>query len=109
MLTFIVAATPLVLSLSCLRNDLAKVAHKWYQLGIQLDIDDWDLSIISPDTSRTSACLRQVIRYLIDNTDLSDEDRKKKLVKAMKSPSVGEIRRGSKLKRGTIIVSFRIV
>ena len=99
---YFITATPPVLSLSCLRNDLDGVAYKWFELGIQLDIDDGDLSAIEADASRAPACLRSVIRHFLRSTDgLSDEDRKEKLVKAMKSQSVGEIRRGGKLERGT--------
>ena len=86
-----------------MRNDLDKVAYRWYELGIQLEVDDKDLNAIEADTGRATACLRRVIRYFLHNPeDVSDEDRKKKLVKAMKSQSVGEIRRGGILERGTI-------
>ena len=86
-----------------MKNDLDMVAYRWYELGIQLDIQDGNLNAIEADRSKALACLRRVIRYFLNSTEgLSDADRKKKLVKAMKSDSVGEIRRGNKLERGKL-------
>ena len=90
----------LKLSLSDLENDLHRVTSKWRELGIQLDIATGDLDIIKADSSRATTCLGRVIDYFLNNTDLSDAERKEKLIKAMKSASVGEIRRGGELERG---------
>ena len=89
-----------------LTKDLARVASKWYDLGLQLEIPDHELSSIESDDGLSDQCLRRVVRRLLQDVDPGNReedsrDLKRNIVAALKSDVVGEKKLARDVDRGT--------
>ena len=77
------------LTLKAAINALHSVCHKWYNIGVQLEVPTFQLKIIEKKTNDSMDQLRDTLDCWMSN-DLSPSW--KHLVDALKAPSVGENR-----------------
>ena len=81
--------TGIPLTLKAAINALHSVCHKWYNIGVQLEVPTFQLKNIEKKSSDLMDQLRDTLDYWM-NSDLSPSWRN--LVDALKAPSVGENR-----------------
>ena len=84
-----------------LTNDLAKVAHKWYQIGLQLGVNCRDLDKIKGEENGAQACLSKMLsHWLSTNAGATKTD----LVDMLVSNTINEQQLARKLRnnRGTV-------
>ena len=56
-------------------NDLAKIAHKWHPLGLQLGVEAHELDKIRGNGNEAQSCLSTTLTYwLNNNTDACKSD-----------------------------------
>ena len=67
-------------------NELHSVCHKWYNIGVQLEVPTFQLKNIEKKSNDSMDQLRDTLDYWMSN-DLSPSW--KHLVDALKAPSVG--------------------
>ena len=68
-------------------NDLARVAHKWHPLGLQLGVEGHDLDKIRGDGNEAQNCLSKMLsNWLSNNDDAKRED----LVDMLRSNAICE-------------------
>ena len=77
-------------------NVLHSVCHKWYNIGVQLDVPTFQLKNIERKSSDSIDQLRDTLDYWMNN-DPSPSWRH--LINALKSPSVGEKRLAEEIKK----------
>jgi len=79
------------LSLKTVFNALHPVSHKWFDIGLQLDVPTFQLKIIKTDTTGAKERLQAVLDYWVDNA-ADPLPSWKVLIDALKAPTVGENR-----------------
>eukprot|EP00731_Ephydatia_muelleri_P008622 Em0004g960a len=80
--------------IKALCNDLAKIAHKWHPLGLQLGVEAHELDKIRGDGNEAQTCLSTTLCYwLSNNTDACKSD----LVDMLKSNVICEQQLARKL------------
>ena len=70
-------------------NALHSVCHKWYNIGVQLEVPTFQLKIIEKKTNDLMDQLRDTLDYWMSNEPSPSW---RHLVDALKAPSVGENR-----------------
>ena len=70
-------------------NALHSVCHKWYNIGVQLEVPTFQLKIIEKKTNDSMDQLRDTLDYWMSNEPSPSW---RHLVDALKAPSVGENR-----------------
>ena len=79
------------LTLKTVINALHSVSHKWFNIGLQLDVPALQLNIIEADTTSIKKQLQAMLDYWMNNaTDPLPSW--EVLVNALKTPTVGENR-----------------
>ena len=72
------------------------MSHKWFDIGLQLDVPKYQLSIIEADTTGVKKQLQAMLDYWMNNaTDPLPSW--EVLVDALKAPTVGESRLAKEL------------
>ena len=84
------------LTLKAAINALHSVCHKWYNIGVQLEVPTFQLRNIEKKSSESMEQLRDTLDYWMNN-DPSPSWRH--LVDALKAPSVGENRLAREIKK----------
>ena len=83
-------------NLKTVLNALHSVSYKWSDIGLQLDVPKYQLSIIEGDTTGVKKRLQAMLEYWMNNaTDPLPSW--KVLVNALKAPVVGESRLAKEL------------
>ena len=84
------------LTLKTVFNALHPVSHKWFSIGLQLDVPTFQLKIIKKDVTGAVEQLQDMLEYWMNNA--SDPFPSwKVLVDALKAPIVGESRLAKEL------------
>ena len=85
-------------SMKAISNDLAKVAHKWYQIGLQLGVNCRDLDKIKGEENGAQACLSKMLSHSLSTNAGADQ------VDMLVSNTINEQQLARKLRnnRGTV-------
>ena len=70
------------------------MSHKWFDIGLQLDIPSFQLKIIKTDTTGAVQQLQAMVDYWLNNATVPSW---KVLVDTLKAPAVGESRLAKEL------------
>ena len=84
------------LNLKTVLNALHSVSHKWSDIGLQLDVPKYQLTIIEADTTGVKQRLQAMLDYWMNNA-VDPLPSWEVLVNALKAPSVGESRLAKEL------------
>jgi len=91
---FVFAGTAIILK--TVFNALHSVSHKWFNIGLQLDVPKSELKIIETDRPGSEERMRTMLDYWLDNaTELHQSW--EVLINALKAPTVGENRLAKEL------------
>ena len=82
------------LTLKTVFNALHSVSHKWFDIGLQLEVPSSQLKIIKTDTTGVAERLQAMVDYWLNNATVPSW---KVLVDALKAPAVGESRLAKEL------------
>ena len=86
------------LTLKTVFSALHSVSHKWFSIGLQLDVPISRLNIIEADGLGVEKRMRTMLHYWLNNaTELRQSW--KLLVDALKAPTVGESRLANELEK----------
>jgi len=77
-------------------NALHSVSHKWSDIGLQLDVPKYQLSIIEADTTGVKKRLQAMLEYSMNNA-ADPLPSWKVLVNALKVPAIDESRLAKEL------------
>ena len=77
-----------------LQNDLAPIAHKWYNIGLQLGITAHDLDKVSREGNDSQRLLSDMLGHWLSN---NCDARRSDLENMLKSKTIGEAKLARKL------------
>ena len=78
-------------------NALHSVSHKWFSIGLELNVAESQLKIIETDRHGAQERMRTMLDYWLNNATVPSW---KALVDALKAPTVGERRLAKELEEG---------
>ena len=84
------------LTLKTVFNALHSVCHKWFNIGLQLDVPKSRLNIIKTDRPGAEEQMCTMLDYWLDNAPKLHQSWKF-LVNALKAPTVGQCRLANEL------------